>query len=126
MRNYRNKVWDEIESFEAFSIVSIPRDQNTRADSLAVSASLLLPHSDFKDQVYRMEVLFRPSVPDNEESWQVFDDDKHIQQFIEGTGPFANLCFESDQQGEHSSDNERKMKSGIVQLKGNRIPSHFV
>lgn len=68
LRNYRNKVWDGIESFDAFSIILVPRDQNTRVDSLAVSASLLLPHPDFKNQVYRMEVLSRPSVPDNEES----------------------------------------------------------
>lgn len=78
LKNYRNKVWDEIESLDAFSIILVPRDQNSRADSLAVSTSLLLPHPDFMNQLYRMEVLFRPKVPDNEESWQVFEDDKHI------------------------------------------------
>ncbi|XP_059074917.1 uncharacterized protein LOC131874961 [Cryptomeria japonica] len=43
--HYRNRVWDEIEGFDAFFIEAIPREQNSKADSLAVSASLLVPHS---------------------------------------------------------------------------------
>jgi ribonuclease HI len=40
LRNYRNEVWDLIDSFFlAFNISSIPREENTMADSLAVSES---------------------------------------------------------------------------------------
>ena len=52
LKNYRNKFWDEIEGLDAFSIEGLPREMNTKADSLAVSASLLLPHPDFKDKKY--------------------------------------------------------------------------
>lgn len=75
LRHYRNRVWDELEFFDAFLIEAIPRDQNSRADSLVVSASLLLPHPDFKDNSYRIEMIYRPSVLDNVNHWQVFDAD---------------------------------------------------
>lgn len=73
-----------------------------------------------------MEVLFRPNVPDNEDSWQVFDDDKHIQQFIDGTWPFTNLCFEGNHNDDQLLDDKERSESGVIQLKGNRIPSHLV
>lgn len=44
LRHYRNRVWDEIEGFDAFFIEAIPREQNSKANSLAVSTSLLVPH----------------------------------------------------------------------------------
>ncbi|KAH9324510.1 hypothetical protein KI387_004688, partial [Taxus chinensis] len=44
LRHYCNVVWDSIEEFDAFSIESIPRAQNDMVDSLAISASLMLPH----------------------------------------------------------------------------------
>lgn len=83
LRNYRSKVWGEIEGFDAMSTTSVLREFNSRVDSLAISASFLLPHPDFKNQTYKVEVLFKPNVPDNEESWQVFDNDKQILKFIE-------------------------------------------
>ncbi|XP_059075168.1 uncharacterized protein LOC131875151 [Cryptomeria japonica] len=65
LKHYRNRIWDEIEYFDAFSIEVIPRSQNSHADSLAVSASLLLPHPNFGTDVYRIEVVYRPNIPDN-------------------------------------------------------------
>lgn len=78
-KNYFEKVWDEIESLDAFLVIAVPREFNSRVDYLAVSASFLLPHLDFKDQIHKVEVLFRSNVPYNEDSWQVFDDDKYIK-----------------------------------------------
>lgn len=69
LKHYRNRVWDEIEFFYAFSIEAVPREQNTRAYSLAISASLLLPHLDFKEDTYRVEMIYRPSVPDKVQNW---------------------------------------------------------
>jgi hypothetical protein len=37
-----------------------------------------------------MEVVFRPSVPDNLEHWQVFDDDAQILRFMQGSKEFSN------------------------------------
>ena len=41
LKSYRNEVWDLIENFfSAFNISFIPREKNSLADSLAVSASV--------------------------------------------------------------------------------------
>ena len=62
---------------------SVPRQMNTKADSLAIFASLLLPHPEFKDKKYQVEIVYRAYVPNNEESWKVFKNDKSIQLFLE-------------------------------------------
>lgn len=83
LKNYRNRVWGEIEGLETFSIESVPREMNMRVDSLVVSVSLLLPHLDFKEKKYQIEVICRLSIPDNIKDWQVFTDDKSLQMFLE-------------------------------------------
>jgi hypothetical protein len=53
----------------------IPREQNTHVDSLVVVASTLQPTDNLVLWEFKMEVVFRPLVPDNLEYWQVFHDD---------------------------------------------------
>lgn len=69
LRHYRNAVWDSIEEFDAFSIKAIPRAQNDMANSLAILASLMLPHPRLKIDTYTIEVVFHLSVPDNSQHW---------------------------------------------------------
>ncbi|XP_059067105.1 uncharacterized protein LOC131858121 [Cryptomeria japonica] len=76
LRHYRNHVWDEIEAFNAFSVEAVLREFNSKADSLAVYAALLVPHPDFTTDTYRVELVYRPSIPNNFESWQVLENDK--------------------------------------------------
>jgi hypothetical protein len=38
---------------------------------------------------YKVEVNFRPSIPDNLEHWQVFDDEKKILCFLQNEGEFS-------------------------------------
>ena len=95
LKNYRNRIWDEIEGLDAFSIRAVPREMNTKVDSLAVSASLLLPHLDFKDKKYQIKIIYRSTIPDNTESWQVFNDDKSLQLFLEND----KSSFESESSG---------------------------
>ena len=116
LRNYLNKVWDEIESLDALSIISVPREFNSRANSLAFSASLLLPHPNFKDQIYKVEVIFRPNVLDNDDSWHVFDDDKNIQEFIEGPESFVGLYFEgiTNSSSDPFTDGKRKLQPDMI------------
>jgi len=82
MRAYRNLVLDMLEKFQAYSFTIKTRDQNSIADSLAVSASLfVIPiHSSEK---YEVEVRHRPAIPDNITNWQVFEDDQQVKNFIE-------------------------------------------
>jgi hypothetical protein len=53
------------------------------ADALDVSASTLQPCEGPFHDLCKMEVLFRPSVPDNLEHWQVFENDNQIIRFME-------------------------------------------
>jgi ribonuclease HI len=60
LRSYRNEVWDLIDSFfSAFNISFIPREKNTVADSLAVSASNFIVPMPSKLR-YDVEVKYRP------------------------------------------------------------------
>ena len=66
MKAYRNRVWDEIKHFDTFSLFSIPREKNSKVDCLTVSASLLIPHLEFNRDFYIVEMIHRPSVPNND------------------------------------------------------------
>jgi ribonuclease HI len=65
LRSYINEVWDLMDSlFFAFNISFIPREENTMADSLVVSAS------NFRIPIppkikYDVEVKYMPAIPDN-------------------------------------------------------------
>jgi ribonuclease HI/uncharacterized small protein (DUF1192 family) len=65
LKNYRNEVWDLIDSFFlAFNISFIPREENASADFQAFSASLFEAPSLPTDGS-EVEIRYRPSVPDN-------------------------------------------------------------
>ena len=87
-------MWDEIENFNAFSLSAIPCEQNSKGNCLSVSASLLIPHLEFNRDVYTVGMIHRPSVPNNDRHWQVFDDDGKIIAFLEGRPPFLDMKFE--------------------------------
>jgi len=92
-RSYRNVVLDLIEGFEECEFSLIPRWQNGITDSLATSAAVFkIPiHPNRR---YEIEVKHRPSIPDNVKSWQVFEDDEQIQNFLHLTGEFEGLIIE--------------------------------
>ena len=69
LKKYRNAIWDTIEFFDALNIEAIPRDQNSAADRLAVSASTLQPLDEMLKGDFPLEINFRPSIPDNIEHW---------------------------------------------------------
>ncbi|KAH9303867.1 hypothetical protein KI387_008271, partial [Taxus chinensis] len=60
-----NLVWDSIKFLDAFSIEVVPTEKNTRADSLAVSGSLLITHPDFSQDKFAIEMIHKPNVLDN-------------------------------------------------------------
>ncbi|KAH9309157.1 hypothetical protein KI387_037068, partial [Taxus chinensis] len=72
LRNYKNRVSDLIEDFEAFNIVSIPRKKNEAADRLAaVGATFDVVENIKRDKTQpHMHVIVRPAVPNNNTSWQ--------------------------------------------------------
>jgi hypothetical protein len=85
--------------FDAMDIISVPRDQNSLADSLAVAASTLQPSEDLIRGEGKLEIIFRPSVPDNVDHWQVFRDDKQILRFIHNVQEFSDFNVSYKEEG---------------------------
>ena len=100
-------------SFRKISIEVVPREENHVADSLVVSASTLQPCEGPLHELCKMEVLFRPSVSDNLEHWQVFKDDDQIIRFMENNKEFTDsqVAFLAD-----------SMDLEVVNLQSNTLP----
>ena len=81
-----------MELFDALGIDWVEREHKKMADLLANIA--LNPTDITFSHLSQVETLVRPSVPDNIENWQVFDDDGKIIAFVEGHPPFLDLNFE--------------------------------
>jgi hypothetical protein len=71
-----------MESFSYFNIVFIPRDKNHKVDSLSLAASLSNPDDVLRKMSFQVEISFRPSMPDNIEYLQVFDNDEQLENFL--------------------------------------------
>jgi ribonuclease HI len=89
LKKYRDMAQNISKGFRKLSIEAIPREENHVADALAVSASTLQPCEGPLHDQCKMEVLFRPSIPDNLEHWQVFEDDDQIIRFMENSKEFT-------------------------------------
>jgi ribonuclease HI len=75
-KSYQTEVWGLMHKYISFNINSTPRSSNSEADFLANVASKLLPIEGLSPNAFSVELLFRPSIPDNITNWQVFDDDQ--------------------------------------------------
>jgi hypothetical protein len=86
LKLYAKRVNELMVSFSSFNISFIPRERNQKADSLAVVASLFNP-DDFQDKnTFQVKRIFRPSVPDNQEYLQVFENDEELNEFFSNSG----------------------------------------
>ena len=82
LRSYGNLVQDLLENFKEYHFLVIPREKNGIAYSLVVSASVFkIPI--YPKRKYVIEVKHMPAIPNNIKYWQVFEDDAHINRFIE-------------------------------------------
>jgi hypothetical protein len=72
------------------SLEAIPQEDNHMVDALAISTSTLQPYEGPVHDLCKMEVHFRPSIPDNLEHWKVFEDDEQIIRFMENNIEFTN------------------------------------
>lgn len=100
-----------------------------------MAESLILASSNFKPPQnpfirYKVEVRYRPSIPDNLKYWQVFEYEEQIKHFMEAIGEFPNSVI--DQEDEKVID-EQQVSLGetitghkILQLKVNTIPRSLV
>ena len=80
--------------FDAFNIMSVPRFQNQEADLLANVASKLIPSENFTPDFFSVELIFRPSIPDNIFKWRVFDNDLQVLNFLTNDSSFKDSAID--------------------------------
>ena len=93
LQNYLKEAWNLISSFEAFNINSIPRFQNQEVDLLANVSSKLIPPKYFSPNTFSIELIFRPSIPNNIINWRVFNDDTLILNFLMNEDTFKDFAL---------------------------------
>jgi hypothetical protein len=99
--------------FDAMDLISVPRDHNSLADSLAVMASTLQPSEDLMKEEGKLEIIFRPSVPDNVDHWQVFRDDKKILRFIHNVQEFSDFNVSYKEEGKDYVEEDNPIKNPV-------------
>jgi ribonuclease HI len=104
LKCYQSKVWSLINKFSAFNINSIPRSSNAEADLLANVASKLLLAEGLSPNAFSVELLFRPSVPDNITNWRVFDDDHQIINFLHMEETFQGAVIDEQTHDDNLHD----------------------
>jgi ribonuclease HI len=99
MKCYTQSIWALILNLLSFNITHVKRELNSMADKLVVfSASptrQLLPQRP----ICTFQSLYRPHIPDNVESWQVFPNDEVIYSFIQNESfkPKEIISIENDE-----------------------------
>ena len=89
----QNEVWELLTNFNAFNINSIPRLQNAAADLIATFATRLVPTNN----KCSIELIFRPSVPDNVTNLRVFNDDQQILEFLTNEETFKDAVIDDEE-----------------------------
>ena len=69
-------------SFGDFNIKFVPRSQNFDAEMFPNTASRLIPPEVLSPDTFSIELMYRPSLPDNVTIWKIFDDDVQILDFF--------------------------------------------
>jgi hypothetical protein len=96
LRNYQQEVHRLIDNFEAFNITVVPRTKNTLVDSLATATSRLSPLEYYEASRFTVELLYKPSVPNNISNWKVFEGDEQIVDFLTNQENFKDLAIDDE------------------------------
>jgi hypothetical protein len=109
-----------MEFFGALDLISIPREHNSLADKLAISASTFQPSEELLIGQGKMEVISRPSIPDNMDHWQVFNGDKQILIFMNNLQEFSGFKVGYKEEGHEYKEEEKHFENptpkGLIKL----------
>ena len=107
-----------ISHFNAFNINSSPRLQNVAADFLVVYAARLVPTNN----KCSIELIFRPSIPDNVTNLRVFDDNEQFINFLTNDETFKDSVIDDEEHQENLQNGEMTkgnfMPKGVRTLEG--------
>lgn len=82
LKAYAKKVWDLINRFQAFNVTFIHWEKYHRENSLAITASMFSPGDLDIPNSFKVSILYRAIVPDNEGALQVFENDERAHFFL--------------------------------------------
>jgi hypothetical protein len=82
-------------NFSSVNVHYIPHTENMQVDSLAKVASTFAPPAALKLK-YHIEVRHRPSIPNNIQHWQIFEDDEHIRKFVKMVEDFVETHIDQE------------------------------
>jgi ribonuclease HI len=122
LKNYQQEVHRLIEHFEAFNITAIPREKNILVDSLATTASRLSPLEDYEASRFTVELLYKPSVPNNISNWKVFEGDEQIINFLTNQDNFRDLAIDDEVFQEQSVGTDPRIGQPVDRSKSHTIP----
>jgi len=71
-----------VDNFIAFNITTIPQSKKLIFDSLATTSLRLSSLKDYEDSGFTIDILYKPSFPDNITNWRVFEGDEKIIYFL--------------------------------------------
>ena len=95
-------------------LIAIPRDQNNLDDSLVVATSTLRPSEDIMKGEGKLEIIFRPSIPNNIDHWQVFKDDEQVLKFIHNIEEFSYFNVSYKEEGKEYVEEDNKIKNPVL------------
>ena len=84
--------------------MSVPRSQNQEAYLLANVASKLIPSKNFTPDSFSVELIFRPSIPDNLFNWCVFYNDFQVLNFLTNDDTFKDSTIDEVTHEENLQD----------------------
>jgi hypothetical protein len=67
-----------MQNFNSFNIRCVLGDENYLVDSLEISTSPFNVHPSFPNDFFLVELVYLPSIPNNERLWKIFHNDEHI------------------------------------------------
>ena len=84
---------------------------------------------------YKVDIVNRPSIPDNSKYWQVFEDGMQIKIFLELSGEFVNTqinnrnvnieSFQDDEENEGEQVGNKKLKNALGGNLHNPVKEQF-
>jgi ribonuclease HI len=111
LKGYRNVILDSLNDLYVFNLIVIPREQNSKVDELTVAASTLQLLDGLTNENISVEVIFWPSVPNNVDHWQVFDDDKQRIKFLTHVHEFSDFDISIKEKGCNYIGNDNELKT---------------
>ena len=92
---YCNAILDILRLFPYYTLTCAPRVQNVIADSLSTTTSSLKISMNSNNK-FEIHVKHRTAVPDNQRYWQVFQDDKYIEEFLRNEGKYQYTSIDGE------------------------------